>query len=343
MVRPRPSIEREIKKQVDLTRKNGSLNPKAIGWAREPHIRSAVTGSWLRKKKWNYWCIVSPEVLFSATVSNLDYIGMVFTYFLDRESQKFTEKTISKPFGKGCSMPDNVNETVEYYDDDNLVAFYRMRTYTKIDVKCMNFGGQVLDVELNITAPDEHETLNVVIPWTRWRYQFTSKQNCLRVEGHIKVGDRKYILKKENSFATLDFGRGKWPYDSKWQWATASGDTNGNTVGINLGGTWTDGTGMTENGIVVNGKLTKIRETMDFAFDMADRMKPWAIKTKDSDSVDLVFTPAYERVAKTKVLFLMSEVHQMMGTYSGYVTDAAGKKIEIESLYGSIEDHAAKW
>jgi len=58
--------EREIKEPVLLCDLAGKLNPEAIGWSRYPlHIYN-LSGSWLRKKKWNYWCITSKQNCLSA-------------------------------------------------------------------------------------------------------------------------------------------------------------------------------------------------------------------------------------------------------------------------------------
>ncbi len=54
------------------------------------HLR----GRWLAKKRWNYWAVTTKDHLFSVTISNIDYIGMVFLYFGDFKAKRITEKTI---------------------------------------------------------------------------------------------------------------------------------------------------------------------------------------------------------------------------------------------------------
>ena len=60
------------------------------------------------------------------------------------------------------------------------------------------------------------------------------------------------------------------------------------TVGLNLGGQWTDGTGMTENGICVDRRLTKISEDLVFEYDRGDYMKPWRVRTAATDRIGLL-------------------------------------------------------
>ena len=86
-------IEKEILEPVDLCTSTGELNSDSIGWSRKELFNCNLSGRWLRKKKWNYWCTTSDDCLFSVTISNLDYAGMAFIYFLDFKTQKFIEKT----------------------------------------------------------------------------------------------------------------------------------------------------------------------------------------------------------------------------------------------------------
>jgi hypothetical protein len=115
------------------------------------------------------------------------------------------------------------------------------------------------------------------------------------------------------------------------------------TVGLNLGGQWTDGTGMTENGICIDGRLTKIGADLRFAYDRPDLMAPWSIQTPDSRLVDLRFTPVYERVSKGGTPAYSSEVHQLFGSYDGRISDDCGVSYELTQLFGWIEDHTARW
>ncbi|MGB4589849.1 MAG: DUF2804 domain-containing protein [Clostridiaceae bacterium] len=338
-----PVREKEIVTPINLCRENGTLNPESIGWAKNPLYSCNLKGSWLRKKKWNYWCIMSPDCLFSATISNIDYVGMVFIYFLDFKTKTFMEKTIKSPLGIGCEMPPMVNSTVTFKNGSLSLSMIDEEDGTHILCKTRDFNGRSLNVDFKASQPKEHETLNVVIPWSDNRFQFTSKQECLPVNGSLKLEDQVYQFEPSNTFAVLDYGRGIWPYQSSWNWANGSGISNNQKIGFNLGGTWTDGTGMTENALVVDGKLTKISDDLNFSFDKSNLMEPWAIKTKSTDQVDLIFFPFFERIAKSNLLLVKSNIHQMIGYFSGSIKTTDGQPIRIENIWGSTEDHHARW
>jgi hypothetical protein len=72
-------------------------------------------------------------------------------------------------------------------------------------------------------------------------------------------------------------------------------------------------------------------------------MKPWQLKTTLTDRVNLTFTPFFERVARSNVLVVRSEVHQMIGRFTGTVTPDGGEPVEVKDVIGWAEDHHARW
>jgi hypothetical protein len=333
--------EPELNEPVNLCLPDGTLNKKAIGWSRSPLHNCNLSGSLFRKKRWNYWCVTTDKFLFSLTLSNIDYLGLAFIYFLDFKTKDFHELTVSRLFGKGCDLGDHADDDAIFKDPRLMLSMKSKDSLTYLKVEAPVFGGKPLNAELVANKPGGHETLNVVIPWSNKRFQFTSKQNTLPTSGSVVLGDK--IFNAEHGFACLDLGRGKWPFSSFWNWASASGVSNNRTIGLNLGAGWTDRTGMNENGLCIDGRLSKISEDLCFEYDRDDFMKTWHITSTITDSINLSFEPFFERVAKTNVLFLGSEVHQMIGRFSGSVKDEKGEKYPVENLIGWAEDHHARW
>lgn len=276
-------IARELTTPVNLSLKDGTLNKESIGWSRQPLVDCNVKGSFLRKKKWNYWCVTSPDVLFSATISHVDYAAVMFVYILDIKTLKFYEKTTLVPLGRSVLMPTGVHESVSFESREMTIQFKETGQTTSLFVHCPNFNGKGkgLQAEILLERPVEFESLNVVVPWSKERYQFTSKQPTIPATGTIVWEDREYQLNPEKAFGCLDFGRGKWRYSSVWNWASASGVVNNIPVGLNFGGQWTDGTGQNENGLIINNRLHKIHEDIVWTFDKTNYMKPWKLETKE--------------------------------------------------------------
>ncbi len=339
----RPIKEKEILQPVRLCDEKGKLNPAAVGWSRKPLTTCNLSGHPLRKKRWNYWAITTPDFLFSITISDVDYLGMVFAYFLDFNSKRYIEKTLSPLLGRGCDMPEGVYDPVSFTDPALSASFTPSAEKTRVIVHSPDFGGVKLDSDFEIQHPKKHQTMSVVIPWTRSVFQYTSKHNCLPATGCVQLDAAVYKAQKGDAYACLDYGRGIWPYNSSWNWSSFSGRSNGHVIGVNLGGIWTDGTGLTENSLTCDGVITKLSEDVIFKYDVNKFMKPWSITSRDTKRVKLTFTPFYERVATTNVLFLKSSVHQMFGRFEGTITPDGVKPIKVHDLVGWAEEHHALW
>lgn len=336
-------VESEITEPVLLCDSKGLLNPKAIGFARHPLIQSNLSGNFMRKKKWNYWCVYGEDLLFSATITHLDYAAVCFVYILDYETQRFYEKQITIPFGRSVKMSENVLESVKFINDNISVQMIHLQGETHLSVTISNFDNEFLHADLHIYHPPKDESLNVVIPKNRNIFQFTSKHHTLPTTGFVKLGDKRYDFNSDYCFAVLDYGRGIWPREADWNWAMASQRLGGRRIGLNFGGQWTDGTGMTENAVFVDGHMTKIHEDVLFSYDKENFMAPWTIRTKFSNDVDLTFTPFFERIANTDAKLVRSKVHQLVGYFDGSVRLQNNSHLQIRQMLGSSEDHSAKW
>ena len=335
--------EKEISEPTLLCDKKGNLNPKAIGYAKKPLIESNLKGHYMRKKKWNYWCVFGDDILFSVTISHLDYAAVCFVYFLNYETQRYVEKTVTIPLGSRLKMPTNILESILLHSKEMSIQLMFIHNETHMIVTIPDFDGDFLHADLHISHPVEDDSLNVVIPWSRTQFHFTGKHHILPATGFVKIGDSRYTFECEDNFAVLDYGRGVWPRASVWNWGFASQRVGSKRIGLNFGGKWTDGTGMTENAIFIDGKMTKIHEDLLFTYDTKDFMKPWKIKTKFSEGVNMTFTPFFHRISKTDLKLIYSEVHQMTGYFNGKIQLENGPTLEVKQLLGCIEEHKAKW
>ncbi|MEX0683272.1 MAG: DUF2804 domain-containing protein [Dehalococcoidia bacterium] len=334
--------EPELLAPVLLCGPDGLLNREAVGWSRHPLHKCNLPSSLARKKKWNYWAVTSNEFLFSATIADIDALQLGSAYIFDRRTRRHIEQTVVRP-ANTITMPETISGDIIIEHPAMRVALTDEGAGTRIRVEAADFGGLRLAADISAQRPPGHETLNVVIPWRDIQFQFTSKQNTLPVSGFVQLGDERYQFAPP-SFGCLDYGRGVWPEHTIWNWGSASGVQGGRTVGLNLGGQWTDGTGMTENGICVGGCLTKISEDLAFDYDRADLMKPWRVRTAATDRLDLRFEPEFERATMTgSKEGNFSDAHQVFGCYSGRITPDNGEPIELREMFGWIEEHEARW
>ncbi len=180
------------------------------------------------------------------------------------------------------------------------------------------------------------------------RFQYTSKHTARPASGTVTVGD-DVLPFGDGAWAVLDHGRGRWPRRVRWNWGAASGRTGGHTVGIQLGGQWTRGTGSTENALCVDGRLTKIGRELVWDFAPDDPLAPWTVHDgRDGQDgqdalVDLRFTPFHVRRVRTDVGLIGSRTDQCFGHYAGTVRDEGGRRIAVDGLLGWAENVRMRW
>jgi hypothetical protein len=270
------------------------------------------------------------------TVSALDYAALHSVYFLGPDG---SEKVISKlvPLGS-VALPNTcgggrVSVRVKGLSIDLIPE----PTGTRLIV-----DADSLTADVAIHRPDGHEALGVVVPWSETRFQYTVKENTLPARGRVVVDGRTHEF-GDDSWATLDHGRGRWPYRITWNWGSGSGVIDGRTVGVQVGGKWTDGTGSTENALCVDGRLHYVGEELMWDYDRSDWLVPWRVKTPSSDRVDLVFTPLHVRTDRMNLGILANDTHQAFGTWAGSMTDNHGQHVRVDGIRGWAEEVVNRW
>ncbi len=323
--------EPEITRDVALCDARGRLNRDAVGWSRHPYHVADFAGRTLRVKRWEYWGIVTPDHIVGLTVSDIGYAAVNSIYVLDRASRREVRHDAVVPLRRHTTLPARCGVGR---------AEYQGRAFA---IRVSHEGPQVLvrataddlDIDLVVHRGDR-ESLGVVVPWSDRLFQYTVKDVGAPVTGTIRVGGAEVPVDGHDSFAVLDHGRGRWPYSVTWNWAAGAGQGRG----ITLGGRWTDGTGMTENAVVVDGRLHKIAATLRWSYDRDDWLRPWRI---EGEGVELRFEPFHDRVARTNLGVIASSTHQCFGTFSGWVEDGEGERMSADGLTGWAEESVNRW
>jgi uncharacterized protein DUF2804 len=338
--------EPELGDPVDLCTSDGDLNPSAIGWSRLPVHRCALPGSWGRRKRWDFWGITGPGCVMNITYADVDYLGLADVWFCDLQTKAIASSTAPSVLGRAMALPERVAGADMHAHGRALdLSIVEEPAGTRLRA---SFGRGAFDADVLVHRPEGHESLSVVIPWSRRRFQFTNKDVARPAEGTVRYKDATYTFTPDGtSWGCLDFGRGKWPYRTHWNWGAGAGmvqiEGRPVTVGVQLGGKWTDGTGMTENALCVDGRLSKLSEELIWTYDTSDWLRPWTIRTPSSDRVDLRFTPVYDKRSRLSLGIASSSVDQCFGTYSGTVVPDDGRTLVVDGLFGWAEEATWRW
>lgn len=323
--------ESEITEPVDLCGPDGRLNPAAVGWSRRPLHRSNLSG-WGRNKRWEYWGVITPRHVLGLVVSSLDYAGVSGLYLLDRTTGRETVVDVVTPLARGVVLGEHAGAGLASTRSKKLTIEIEQRR----EATSLGVTSEEVTVDLQSPLPLSHEALGVVVPWSSRRFQYTLKDVARPVSGRLVVQGEEYEVDPSASWAVLDHGRGRWPYAMTWNWAAGSGEGRG----VQLGGKWTDGTGMTENALLVEGRIHKIGQDLRWEYDRTDWLRPWRIV---GERVDVRLKPFHERVARTNLGIIFNETHQCFGHFSGWAQTDDGERVDLDGLIGWAEEARNRW
>lgn len=333
------SLEREITGRRPLVRPNGRLDRDAVGWMRSPLLdTSGIDGrrAWGRNKRWEYWNVTTPTHLLALTVSSIDYAAVHEVWVFDRCTEESVQLGVTGILGRSATLPANLGDGP---------ARARTRHLT-IDIDEEPGGTRLraaipgASFDVLAARPEGHEALGVVVPWSDRRFQYTVKDIARPASGTVTVDGQEHDVPAGQSWAVLDHGRGRWPYDVRWNWGAGSGISNGRVIGLQVGGRWTTGTGVTENGMLIDGRLHKISDDLVWEYDTSDYLRPWRVH---GGTLDATLEPFHDKVTRTNLGVVASRTDQCFGRWSGtFVTDA-GEQIAFDGIVGWAEDVHNRW
>jgi hypothetical protein len=335
--------EPELTEPVELCTPDGArLNPAARGWSRTPLHRANLDGEFGRNKRWDYWAVLAGDLVVSAVYSHVDYVGLADVWWADLVTGERGGWGIVVGAGEGFQLPERPGTAPLTIDHggldlsitDDEVGTHLVASWTERD-------GRPGHLDVTVELPAGHESLNVVIPWSDDTFNFTSKHQARPASGELVVGDDRRAIGPD-AWGVLDVGRGRWPSEITWNWGGGAGRSDGHVIGLQIGGKWTAGTGFTENGVIVDGRLSKIGNELEWAYDWDNPMQPWRV-TDPGGQLEMVLTPRFDKHSKAAGRKRGSETHQVFGTWAGRLTTDDGLALDFDGLQGFAEEARQNW
>jgi hypothetical protein len=225
--------------------------------------------------------------------------------------------------------------TLDIVDDDRGTRL--LGTWTEAN-------GRPARLDVHVVLPSAHESLNVVIPWSDELFNYTSKHQARPAVGELMVGDDRFDIggATAEAWGVLDVGRGRWPSEIAWNWGGGAARVGDHVLGLQFGAKWTEGTGYTENGIILDGRLTKIGNELDWHYDWDAPMEPWRI-VDPGGQLDVTLHPRYDKHTTLPGRDRGSETHQAFGTFSGRVRTDDDVELEFDEVQGFAEEARQEW
>lgn len=343
------SAQKEYTEPTPLLGKDGTL--LSPGWARHnvfEYNRNDVKNQ-MRRKEWDFYQLSNGRYMVQISFANISLGGYASACIVDLKEGKIIKNSFNLFLGgkdkyvlpaKG-DVPNHVDMTVagaHFIFDTTETS--RTLFFKKGNVEC-HFQMDIMPGLENITT---------VLPFDNYpdRYFMTTKQMCMPCAGTFRIGEKIYDFSKDDTFASLDWGRVCTPYSLVWYWGSGSSyvyDKEGNRHIFGFEITWGIGneSNATETCIFYDGKAHKFGAIDVETFPKPDKyMEPWKFVSEDG-RFNLTMTPFYDHHADTNALVLRMNSHQVHGLWNGNVILDDGTKVEIKDMYAFCEYVENRW
>jgi hypothetical protein len=337
--------ERELTGPVDLCTPDGErLNPAARGWSRRPLHRANLDGCFGTNKRWDYWAVLAGDLVVSAVYADIDHLGLADVWWADLVTGASGGHAIVVD-AAAVTLPEQPGTAPLLVDRDGLdLAIVDDERGTRITASWNEPDGRSARLDVHVALPVGHESLNVVVPWSDELFNFTSKHQARPAAGELVLGGLRRSIggTAGDAWGVLDVGRGRWPAEIAWNWGGGAGRAGGHVVGLQFGAKWTEGTGATENGLIVDGRLSKLGRELTWDYDWDAPMAPWRVVDPDGQ-LDVTLAPRFDKHSKLDGGAHGSETHQVFGTWSGRLRTDDGLELELDALQGFAEEARQRW
>jgi len=344
-------MQNEITSPIKLLDDSGRITSE--GWARRQHWkydRTKIKAHWSRIKEWDYYAAICQETGYGVTMTlaDLGYGTLGALCWLDYNTGSFVQddSMILMTKGRTGFAPSSGTSDLHYSDKKLKLDFTGSEEKRILDFEAPAIEipglGTGLKGSLELHRPADMESIVIATSWkeNRKAFYYNEKVNCMPAHGTVTAGNKDFDF-GDNSFACLDWGRGRWTYQNRWYWGSASGLLEGVPFGWNIGYGFSDRSPATENCIFYNNRVHKLEE-VTFHIDTSDYMKPWKFTSSDG-RFELDFEPSFDRCSDTNLLLIRSEQHQVFGYFTGTVILDDGTKLKIDRFPGFAEDVYNRW
>lgn len=346
-------MQHEVTQAKALLDKKGHITEE--GWARKPlwqYKRKDIKAGRLAIKEWDYYALINQEQGYAvtATFSDLGYAAVFAISYTDltRKACAQTDAIKFFPLGKlGLSPTSTEDNQVSWANEKIRFSFVKKGENRHLMFACPSLvlpDGRVgLDVNVTLKQKPEMESINIATSWKEKRSAFylNEKVNCMPVEGSIRRGLDKETLLVGETWGVLDWGRGRWTYQNRWYWSSASGLLENIPFGFNLGYGFSDRSPASENVLFYDGVIHKLDE-VTFHIPEDDYLLPWKVTSSDN-RLYLDFEPAVDRNSTTNFLLIQSRQHQVFGLFSGTVVLDDNSELTLTDFPGFAEDVYNRW
>lgn len=318
----------------------GLINYRDFDFRSPMGRRLGALAKWRRFHQFQYFGLISDELIGGCALANLSLAGIGFVYLFHPPSGRMIERQFKLPLDFGSSFSQQPNDGVcELRAGRNLLrlenhgATREKRLLVELD------DGTRIDASFSELQPAfQPMCINTPTAVNGWVY--AQKVAGVRCTGQVSCSLGQFDLAQIGAFAHHDWSAGYMRPETHWNWACLSGQAGAQRVGLNLS-CGVNETSFTENCYWLDGELIKV-DSVRFAFDRDHPLEPWQIRSHDGQ-VELRFEGRGLHQERMNLGIMASNFKQIFGQFQGVLRPVGRPPVLIDNLWGFVEDQYVKW
>ncbi len=293
--------ERELTEPVDLCTPDGtSLNPAALGWSRTPLHRANLDGCFGINKRWDYWAILAGDLV--------DLVGV-----RRRRPLRSRRRVLGRPHDRRDRRAHDRHERIRRLRSPGATGNRaaarrsgrsrtrdrrRRRAAPGSRASWTEADGRPGRLDVMVDAAGGPRVAQRRHPVERGAVQLHLEAPGAPGDGRAgrrrpAVGDRWVRTARSRGACSTSGGAGG-RRRSPGTGAAARGGPGSTSSGLQFGAKWTEGSGFTENGLIVDGRLSKLGSELRWDYDWDEPMRPWHVEDPGGQ-LDVVLTPRFDK------------------------------------------------
>lgn len=296
---------------------------------------------WIGFKQFEYFGLISDELLFGCALANLRHVSMVFCYVYLPATGELKEYSFRNLLARKTSQSDSPIAGESHFKSRGCDIRFSYEGQPRRKTVTVDLGDKLkASLCLDETAAQfQPMSLNTQIGRNGWVY--AHKVAAVPVTGTVNGDFGNYDAASIGAYGHHDFSAGYMRRETFWNWACFSGELeDGRAIGLNVS-SGVNETGYSENCFWLGGECHNAGMAQ-FDYDQDDPMKPWKVRFANG-SGRLEFIPEGLHKETMNLGLLAGNFKQVFGRFNGQLKTADGEVLTIKNQYGFVEDQYAKW
>ena len=303
--------------------------------------RAGRLSSWVGFKQFQYFGVISDELMFGCALAHLRHLAIAFCYVYEPGRGLLVDHSSRAPLGLGARLSTSPVRGTSRFRVGRFDTSFGYEDAPRCKSIRLSLGAQLtVNARFDESAAG-FEPMSICTRIGRNGWVYAHKVAGVPVRGTAHYRGRRFDLEALGAFAHHDFSAGYMRRETFWNWACLSGRTaDGTEVGVNVS-CGVNETSFSENCVWADGTLCRVG-LCHFDYDWDRPLAPWRVTSEDG-AVRLEFRPEGQHSERLHLGLVASDFKQIFGVFSGELRLPAGQRVRVDGLRGFVEDQYAKW